>query len=553
MSAKLHKFLGIALNEDSTERDIHNSITEFKKYILLPKGECSLKLEILEKLFSVEERVNDAIELLDSIRDVYMFPMYRTEHNKVLLDTIIASEKIPSTQRFLTCLMLYNTGDLDLDNFAIIAKSEAAEYVDRVEACIYMYGSEVDEYKKIAFDELSKLIVDDAHSIKNRYRTIVGFESKSGIRSVYNNEKVRCNYDVFFSIDLHNAFFDGEKNSIVHKSMSADFLINHKNVTAASNAAAASTDVDDTTSTTDAVEKSADEMYISQSRIDEIFEWLGSVMKDETAEETDRANCADVITRCGTKEQFLEAVAMIDKIGNSGTSSQNRTVYTNTQNVHKFMHQIDEIVEDLYYKHRNSLDDLETCLNAVSSIIRGMAEDAYARVDAYASLERIKVDKARFTSLKLTISQILQLVWREMCETEEGSDEREKLEELLMFELCDMGDNCSSGHAARLVNVLGKLQITFDDQIKASFSGRLMARMRDEEDTEIRTALVMAPMENADKEDVDVYNRYVKKHAPEIIDELREEYVTEGYISSVNFDAIEREIKEVSKIETKEQ
>jgi len=60
--------------------------------------------------------------------------------------------------------------------------------------------------------------------------------------------------------------------------------------------------------------------------------------------------------------------------------------------------------------------------------------------------------------------------------------------------------------------------------------------MRDCTDETIQMGIAMGMMEDADKEDRDVYLTFIKESLLEIETELFEEFVEEGYIKDVEFD-----------------
>ena len=106
------------------------------------------------------------------------------------------------------------------------------------------------------------------------------------------------------------------------------------------------------------------------------------------------------------------------------------------------------------------------------------------------SLNRINMDRKRYSALNFTLSHILLRVWSFI----DCNEYKETLERRLVEELCDMCGTCSTGFAARLVNVMSgfggfSMRVSWEDQITANFVGRLnaFARRIEEPDSLFRT------------------------------------------------------------------
>ncbi len=95
------------------------------------------------------------------------------------------------------------------------------------------------------------------------------------------------------------------------------------------------------------------------------------------------------------------------------------------------------------------------------------------------SLNRIIMDRRRYSSLNFTLVHILLRVWSFI----DCNEYKETLERRLIEELCDMCGTCSTGFATRLVNVMSgfggfNMRVSWEDQITSNFVGRLNAFAR---------------------------------------------------------------------------
>ena len=95
------------------------------------------------------------------------------------------------------------------------------------------------------------------------------------------------------------------------------------------------------------------------------------------------------------------------------------------------------------------------------------------------SLNRIEMDRALYSKFNSTLVNILIKVWTYIT----GHEHEEEMRKRLLQELEEMSGTCSSGYASRLINVISGfgefgIRISWGDQIKANFSGRLNAAAR---------------------------------------------------------------------------
>ena len=95
------------------------------------------------------------------------------------------------------------------------------------------------------------------------------------------------------------------------------------------------------------------------------------------------------------------------------------------------------------------------------------------------ALKRIQLDRALYSRYNSTLTNILLKVWTYLT-NHEHEDEMQKR---LLQELEEMSGTCSSGFASRLINVISgfgefNIRISWEDQIKSNFFGRLSAAAR---------------------------------------------------------------------------
>lgn len=237
-----------------------------------------------------------------------------------------------------------------------------------------------------------------------------------------------------------------------------------------------------------------------------------------------RADAADVLLGFGSPEMKVKAKELIKQLGiEGGKDIISASVFDNGQNVHT--EAVDaSVVEALEYlvtvpplqhdgnpityeyvcdqihgmlntrreeriKYLKSLDNQEFyqkcyyCENIKESkqnqpvFNTDECKNLYNRQEATrVALNRIYMDRARYSSYNNTLSSVLVKVWSVIM-TNKYKDE---LIKRLLEELEEMAYTCSSGFISRLVNVLSgytdySIRISWEDQVVANFSGRLNA------------------------------------------------------------------------------
>lgn len=459
-------------------------------------------------------------DMLLKYRDMIPFLKGEDRNDVVqLLAKICGSQNFNSFQRILTATTLYNRGHIEIcyDCFTSIAFDDKIMVDHRVEAATFLFASEDEDYRSSSQESLLEVISNMEYNSEYRYRIIAKFISRSGISSNLNGGKLMILYDENFVYGLQTNFFYNEKNGLRERILSGQHLWQMNCV--------------------DKEEKHS------------IMEKLLEIARDEDLEINIRADAADVVWRVSTnKIQKKEAHQIIVDLGFDSVDSQNskdlmgkaRTVYNYGQNVHneEISKHVEKFITKMVNETTDQLKTFEEIHKEVQQIIRMAKLEPEKRFAANKALNRINIDTAKFTAFRITISDILVHVWMRIEKFKPS--ERGELKKRILDELSEMNDTCSSGHAARLINVLSAfddtLKISWEDQIKANMTGRMNAQIRDEKDEEIKAQVALGMTKDADKEDRQAYIEYIKTHIPKLKNQLEKEFVDEGYVNSKEFE-----------------
>jgi len=458
---------------------------------------------------------DEAKDMICRWRD--MIPFLRDkdlEDMIILLCKIARCPDLSSHERVITAVTLYNNAFLDVcySCFSDIACDRSVLVDYRVDACRYLFGSQDDEYKQLAQESLLEIIDTDQYPSDYRYKIIAGFITNTGISTMLNFTKLKIPYDESFVYGLQTNFFYNDINGVRERILSGQYLMQIPS--------------------SDAEEKN------------DVGEVLLHFAESNDLTENARADAADVVFRLGTHSQKIKAREIIVGLGYSTVDnkgfglSRTKTMYTNSQNIHQFQTQIDTFIEKIINETSVSVRPFHEIHNEVSDYIRSNVKEKDKRFRAFKALNRISVDTARFTNYNVTLAEIFVHVWIRILNYD--NDKQEELKNRMAEELMDMGDTCSSGHSGRFINVLSDyditLKISWNEQIKSNMVGRMLARIRDCPDAEMRSQLAMAESELAEEEDKEVYKKFIEDNLKSLKEELRKEFVGEGYITSQEFE-----------------
>jgi len=529
MKSKKLKKLTDAENFVRDTENVNKALKIYKELCLSSTINPNDKIEVVTSLLHYIP--DEGREMLIRLRDMIPFSFGNEQRNLIKLLTLICkNSEIESHERCITAITLYNQAfyDVCFDCFGSIATDKNVIVKYRVEACRYLFFSEIPDNKELSQECLIEIL--ENHGLipqdekgsptllpsDQRYKIIAGFISKTGFSSYLNAKKVPVVYDEEFVCGLQSTIFYDVENGIRERILSGQHLCSMDCV---------ATDEKET-----------------------ICNMLLYVVRDENYEENIRADAADVVLRLGKKEQSDIARQLITELGYSALGKKGslmdriKTVYNNSQNIHdetiskhvdKF---IDKIIEDSNILQQDV--KFETVQKEVTKMIKGNNMELNNRYKVYGALNRISLDTAEFTKNKITMAQLFVQVWLRIKNYYD--DVRKMLEERLIQELMEMGNTCSSGHAGRLVNVFagidGDISISYEDQIIANLSGRIKARIRDIPDQDVRTSVSMATFPDANEEDIEIYRKFIGDTLEELHEELYNEFVGDGYISKENFE-----------------
>lgn len=460
-----------------------------------------------------------------------------------LLTKVMGSKYLSSHERISTAVNMYNNGFVAVCYrcFEILVFEETMEFKHKLEAIKFLYAADNEE-REIALKALLIIIVDKKYKCEDRYKAIFPYVSKSGLVTLMNFSKLKILYDENFVYNLQIVYFRDVDNEIRYRILSGQILLQMKNL-------------------------------IIETR-QEVIKYLFDISNNKQnnfVDENIRADAADIILRLGNSTEKIEIREILGKMGFSSDNTRKKigikTIYDNSQNIHN--EAIDKCVqhylEKMLSNHTDcdilSLDQVsretinknggfayrlknyETVSDEISSHIRslvGTEITAYQRNSAYKALERIKIDTATFTKYNATLAEILVHIWSRIHSGEFDETITKLLEKRMVEELTDMDDNCSSGHAGRFVNVLSyvddTIKIDWIDQLKSNVSGRMNAKIRDCQDLNIQTSIILGMIEGADESDKVIYLNFAKENLSILRNELQQEFVDAGYLKIEIFD-----------------
>lgn len=508
-------------SKPTTKEDIKKYNENFGKGLALFNKLCTSnnltpddKLDVMiQYMKSVPDQAQD---MLCKWRDMIPFLKGNELDNMVsLLCKVTRCSGISSHERTITAVTLYNHCFLLVcyKCFADIACDRSVLVDNRVDACRYLYGSQEDEYKQISQESLIEVIDSTEYPSDYRYQIIAGFISGTGINTKLNFTKIRVPYDEYFVYGLQTIFFYNETNGVRERILSGQNLMQME--------------------------------CTSSEEKEEVGNSLIKIARYEGHDENTRADAADVIFRLGTPEQKKIAREIITNLGFStiegkGMGSlmdRTKTIYSDSQNIHQFQDQIDAFAEKIVNETNIIPRSFPEVHNEVSECVRKVVSNNEDRFKAFKALNRISIDTARFTSRKVTLAEIFVHVWIRILRYE--PEKQEELKKRMVEELIDMNETCSSGHSGRFINVLSDvdvtLKISWGEQIRSNMAGRMMARIRDCPDIELRSRLALAESELADEEDKEEYIRFIEENLPSLREELEKEFVGGRYVNQKTF------------------
>ena len=461
-----------------------------------------------------------AMEILSRWRDSIMFYDNGIPEIIKLLAQVARSPLVVSHERIYTVVHLYNMSYFQVcySCFSDITYDMSMDIKHRIEAAKYLFIGGGED-RETALDSISDIISEHMYSTKFRYETIASYISKTGIATSMNMQKIRVPYDEYFVLELQKIFFSDKKNQVQYIILSGQYILQ-----------ADSADKD-----------------IKQTVISDLF----GIAENTDNTENIRADAADVILRLGDSVSKKRARNLIIELGYGGdgrkvsVADRIKTVYNDSQNVHNdtIYKCIEKYIEKIMNESGNyKLIKYDDTIHQIKLYTRMVDQEKYknCKNNISLALDRISVDSAMFTENKVTLSELLCHVWSRILSDEFTDAEKSELKQRLFEELYEMTNTCSSGHAARLVNVMSfvddNMIISWEDQIKSNILGRVQARMKECKDPDLSSSIALGMMEDADEEDKNIYTKWLNEQFDHIEKELRDEFVIEGYLKNEDFE-----------------
>lgn len=462
----------------------------------------------------------EGVDMINRWRDVLPFVKDDPVRLKEMIGLLVRLTKCPSIishERLYTCVTLYNRAHMDVcyDCFADVAIDTSVLVNYRIEAARYLFGSENDDYKQQAQECLLEVIESMSYPCEFRYAVIAGFISRTGISTMLNATKIRVPYDEEFVYGMQTVFFYNENNKPRYRILSGQHIL--------------------------------DMNCVTEDEKQDVGDIIIGLARNKDYDENLRADAADVILRLGTPDQRGIARELIADMGQTimdakgSIADRSRSVYSDSQNVHneKIHECVNKFIDMIMKETHIAVRPYHEIHSEVSELIRETKLSPEKRFAAYKALNRINIDTATFTKRKVSMAEIFTHIWLRI-QRYESESQRKTLYSRLLEEMMEMSDSCSSGHAARLVNVLSvfeaSLAIDFSEQIRANINGRMNARIRDIKDVDKRSAVAMGMLADADADDKKIYITFVKESLEDLKKELRKEFVGGGYIPVKEFD-----------------
>lgn len=483
--------------------DVYQNYNKFMLFKLTLKYNKELGLEILS-------RWRDGI-------------VYSTDEEPVNLKVLVKSIRLPeliSHERLYTNVHLYNQGYYveSFKCFRDLAFDFSMNIKHRLDATKYLFIAG-GEYKDLALKQLKDVINDtDNYTSKFRYESLASYITKKGISSLMNFKKIKIPYDEEFVYQLQIEYFKNLKNDLEYRILSGQHLLQMED------------------------DKIKDDVIV------QLFDIAENILNSENI----RADATDVILRLGDSKSKKKARDIIMSLGYTGDGrsavDKIKTVYSNSQNVHDngIYKCIEKYIEKIFSDSGNY--KLISFEDVIHSIIRDSKERFKFDKEKYCNssqkiskaIDRITVDTATFTKNDVGVSELLCHVWSRILSKEFSQVESYELKLRLFEELYEMADTCSSGHAARIVNVMASvdenMMISWEEQIKSNLLGRIQSRMKKCIDPDLSSGIALGMMEDADEEDKIVYKKWIEEQISELETELETEFVNEGYIDKSDFD-----------------
>lgn len=471
---------------------------------------------------------------------------------------VCVKPQLNSQERATCAICLYNNGYIEfcfpLFDTLLNDLSMLIDY--RIECARFLLYSEVPEYENSAKEILLSIIDTKDYPSQYRYNVIAGFITTTGLASMLSREKLNVVYDEKFLYQMQMRFFWNKTiNRSQERILSGQHLLDMKIISS-----------EDKNKIVDELLDIAKNFSIEDDIKVEVVRGklvdLKAKEEEGDVEEEDqdrlreeyvsnvKADALDVILRLGTDEQKDIARRSINVLGYSHVNGKKiknlrekvKGVYNDAQNVHDKI--INKSVQEficnklLKLDPDENVDSYQTVSAEINDYIYKCKLLPKNRIKAFKSLNRISIDTATFSEKNITTAEIFVHVWRIIKKQEEA--QREELKKRMIDELIDMSDTCSSGHSSRLINVLSgsvfELKISWEDQLHSNMAARMQKKIDEIKDSKLQEQVVLGMDVEAEPDQKDTFIKFVLSEIESLKEELRKEFVGEGYIDNQDFE-----------------
>jgi hypothetical protein len=254
-------------------------------------------------------------------------------------------------------------------------------------------------------------------------------------------------------------------------------------------------------------------------------QFLYHIAKRESISVQLRSEAADLLIRLGTPNFRQAGNDIIQSLGQLYVPSRNRTIYTNSQNIHS-IESVSSILSWLQEEKKTvTMDDIYQWCKEYKEYKDNCNESEVV----LESVKRIMMDTGIYEGIYMT--DIICIIFQRI----QVSQHKKELEKRFIEELIDMNGWCSSGHVVRLVNVLqgfeekATIRIPVREEIRSAVYARLSYHMKKSCSKELQEELLLCFCQ----EDKTLLEEFIETYSP--FDELKEEYKNIPYEEFITY------------------
>lgn len=512
-------------NNDNKEKRIKS----LRSRILIEDHNTDTRLQYIKDLFSLDvQSCYDVIESCCHILSIIEGVIEQSKDENIVIEEerkfsnmaslihkIIYIDAYDIRLRYNCAVTLFTHALLDewISAFRFIADNKTVPDIYRIDACVYLVYNGSEESLSIAKSCIVEVLTNYTYESSYRFSVLCKFSMKDGaLRSTMYSHKLKVKRNDEFIEPLFMDFVRDTNNGIEEIILGSQHILVY------------STNTDyiaDVNAILIGIARSGEMFHEHRSMaIDVIFNFS----KD------------DVIKR--EAEDIFNSIRYEDVVI--------KTVYNDKENVHNstISSTVRSLIKKLYRERKDSEIDV---LNVFSQVTEYIHEHKYKPEDidkVYKALNRITVDTALFTNPKrnITIGRILSMAWSKILE----SEHKKELQKRLVEEFIEMYNTCSSGYAARIINVFSgidenyTINISFKDEIEAIVKQRVIKSMSSIEDEELREQIIDGMTFKTESEHLELYIDFITELFSVIKTELHKEY--RDYLDKNEFEIIFKEI-----------